>query len=263
MEGDRKGPLLTAFVLTALIAFPAASQNISYGGVSEVDESSPVVDDSSSLETDVSIDSDLSSEASIEEAGSLYTVEESHNTRVEKLSTPSADLLLEIDNSSRIYTLETAYGTLVRGIENGLRVSDFEGANRSRVVSTFQSMRSEMESYRMRVRDEMTPDLDLTVTQSKASDDDERVVIDNEDSKTVDLSGWTIENSDPDEYVFDDLSLDPGQQAFIYTAGESELNVSEDEDDKYIYGTGVDWDGTGDKAKLFNQEGSELATDSY
>ena len=263
MEGDRKGPLLTAFVLTALIAFPAASQNISYGELSEVDEASPVVDDSTNLETDVSIDSEMSSEASIEEAGLSYTVDESHVKRVERLSTPSADLVLEIDNSSRIYTLETAYGTLVRGIDEGLRISDFEGANRTRLVDTFESMRGKMEDYRSRVRSEMAPEIDVKITRSKASDDDERVVIDNEDSETVDLSGWTIENSDPDEYEFDELNLEPGQQAFVYTATEDELNVSENGDDRYVYGTEVDWDGTGDKAILSNEEGSKIAEDSY
>lgn len=263
MDGDRKGPLLTAFVLTALIAFPAASQNISYGELSEVDESSPVVDDASHLSTDVSIDSEMSSEASIEEAGLSYTVDESHVKRVERLSTPSADLVLEIDNKSRIYTLETAYGTLVRGIDEGLRVSDFEGANRTRLVDTFESMRSKMETYRSRVRDEMLPDIDVKITRSKASDDDERAVIDNEGSETVDLSGWRFENSDPDEYEFDDLSLESGQRALVYTEREDQLNVSENEDDKYVYGTGVDWDETEDKALLFDEEGTEMAEDSY
>jgi len=263
MEVDRKGPLLTAFVLTALIAFPAASQNISYGEVSEVDESSPVVDDASHLSTDVSIDSEMSSEASIQEAGISYTVDESHVKRVERLSTPSADLVLEIDNSSRIYTLETAYGTLVRGIDGGLRISDFEGANRTRLVDTFESMRGKMEDYRSRVRSEMEPDIGVKITRSKASDEDERVVIDNEDSEIVDVSGWTIENSDPDEYEFDELSLEPGQQAFVYTAVEDELNVSENGEDRYVYGTEVDWDGTGDKAILSNEEGSKIAEDSY
>lgn len=263
MEGDRKGPLLTAFVLTALIAFPAASQDISYEELSQVDESSPVVDDSTNLNTDVSIDSGMASEASIEEAGLYYEIQESHVKRVESLSTPSADLILEIDNESRIYTLETAYGTYKKGINEGLRISDFEGANKTHLKNEFESMRAKMETYRSRVRDEMAPEIDVSITRSKAADEDERVVLDNEDSKTINLVGWKIQNSDPDEYEFEDLSLDAGQQAFVYTATEDELNVSENENDEYIYGTEVDWDGTEDEAILFDQEGTEMAKDSY
>lgn len=250
--------VISAIVLTALIAFPAASQNIDYGG-----EASPIVEDESALNTDVSIDSVKVSEASIERADSLYTVEESHTHRIESLSTPEADLELVIDNSSRIYRLEMPEGTLVQGVDEGLEVSEFEGADRSTVFDKMQELKDRLEDERELVRDEHTPDVGVRVTQSKTADDDQRSVITNYDSETVDFDGWRLSNQNAENYTFDELSVDPGDQVFVYMASEQDLNVSENDEDHYVYDTGVSWNSFGDHAVLENSKGVLIDEDEY
>ena len=248
---------MTAFILTALLAFPTASQNVDFGS-----DSTPVISDASSLQTDVDIDPEDVTEASIEESDSLYTVKETPYWRVEKLSTPEATLTLTVNNSSRVYRLESASGTLVEGLEEGLKVSRFEGANRTRLEEKFSELKSDLDVFGDRVRDEMTPEVEVKITRSKAADEDERAVIDNDGSREVSLSSWSLKNSDVDAYDFDDVSLGPGETVFVYAAEEASLNVSEDDGDHYIYGTGVDWDETEDRAVLENSGGVVIDEDT-
>lgn len=257
MTGDRTEAILTAFILTALLAFPTASQNVGFGS-----DSTPVISDASSLQTDVDIDPEDVTEASIEESDSLYTVKETPYRRVEKLSTPEATLTLTVNNSSRVYRLESASGTLVEGLEKGLKVSRFEGANRTRVEEKFSELKSDLDVFGDRVHDEMTPEVEVRITRSKAADEDERAVIDNDESREVSLSDWTLKNSDVDSYNFDDVTLEPGETVFVYAAEEASLNVSEDDGDHYLYDTGVDWDETEDRAVLENSDGVVIDDDN-
>lgn len=258
MTGDRTEAILTAFILTALLAFPTASQNVDFGS-----DSTPIVSDASSLQTDVDIDPEDVTEASIKESDSLYTVKETPYQRVEKISTPEASLTLTVNNNSRLYRLESASGTLVEGLEEGLKVSRFEGANRTRLEKKFSELKSDMEAFSDRVQDEMTPDVEVRITRSKAADEDERAVVDNDEGREVSLTGWTLKNSDVDSYNFSDLALGPGDTVFVYAAEEASLNVSEDDADNYVYGTGVDWDETEDRAVLENSDGVVIDEDSH
>ncbi|WP_414837744.1 lamin tail domain-containing protein [Candidatus Nanosalina sp. VS9-1] len=258
MASDRTGAIISAFILTALLAFPTASQNVDFGS-----ESTPMVSDTSNLQTDVDIEAEDFSKASIEESDSLYTVKENPFQRIEKLSTPRGTLTLKVNNTSRIYTLEMAAGTLVEGLKDGLSVSRFKGANRTVLENRMQSMKESMDDYRARVRNEMTPEVDVRITRSKASDEDERAVIDNDENREIDLDGWTLTNSDPDSYTFENIVLEPGEQLFVYTAAEDALNVSEEEDSGYVYGTGVDWDETSDRAVLEDSDGVVIDRDSH
>ncbi len=255
---DRTGAVISAVILTALIAFPAASENIDYGG-----ESSPIVEESSALNTEINIDDAATSEASIERVDSRYVVEETHSFRVEELSTAEADLRLVVDNSSRLYTLEMPEGTLVQGVDEGREVSRFEGADRSTVSDKMSDLRSQLEEERDLVKDEMTPDLEVRVTQSKTADPDQRAVISNFDEEAVDIEGWTLYNENDESHEFDDLVLTPGQQAYVYKEDNETLNVSEASENHYVYDTGVSWNSFGDTARLENSDEVVIDIDSY
>ena len=258
MTGDRTEAILTAFILTALLAFPTASQNVDFGS-----DSTPVVSDASSLQTDVDIDPEDVTEASIRESDSMYTVKETPYQRVEEVSTPEASLTLTVNNSSKIYRLESPSGTLVQGLEEGLKVSRFEGADRTRLEEKFSELKSDMEAFGDRVQDEMTPEVEVRITRSKAADEDERAVIDSDEDQEISLRDWTLKNSDVDSYNFSDVTLGPGETVFVYAAEKASLNVSEDDADNYVYGTGVDWDETEDRAVLEDADGVVIDEDSH
>lgn len=255
---DRTSAIVSAVLLTALIAFPAASENIEYG-----DEESPIVEERSALNTEVSIDGAATSEASIERVDSRYFVEESHNFRIEELSTAEADLRLVVDNSSRLYTLEMPEGTLVEGVEDGREVSRFEGADRSTVSDKMDDLRGQMEDERELVKDEMTPDVEVRVTQSKTADPDQRAVLSNFDEEAVDIEGWTLYNENDESHEFDELVLTPGQQAYVYMEDNETLNVSGSSENYYIFDTGVSWNSFGDTARLENSNDVVIDIDSY
>jgi hypothetical protein len=260
MTGRRYEAVLTALILTAAISIPSASQNIDYGSDTS---SNPIIHSASTQNIDVRTSSEVPTTAEIEEQDALYRLSETPYRSFETVSTPAATLNVKVDNSSRIYELETANGELLIGMKNGREVYQFTGANRSIAEEKMSEMREDLRDYRQEIRDEMTPDLEVKVTKSKSDDPDERVVIENEETGAVELDGWTLMNSDSDTHEFDDLELDSGQRVYVYNSEESELNVSELSEPEYIYGTGLDWDYYSDEASLFNEDGVLIAEDNY
>ncbi len=258
---SNRDALLTAAVLTVLLIFPTASQDINYGDTT--DTSSPVISTETITDVEVDIDHEDPSTVTVERHDTLYSVEETPQRRLEKIETPEAELKIKRTNNTRISVIKSPYGTLKKGIRNGKTYSKFEGANRSKLLAIMNEMKSEASNYRQMARDKMLPDIEIRITKSKANDEDERLVIDNDDTRSVELSGWQILNSDGDTYTFEDIEIPARATMEVYTASEDELNVSESEENIYVYGTGTDWDYNSDTATLFNLQGEEVDQDSY
>lgn len=249
-----------AALLTVLVSFPTVSQQIDYSGPS--DSTSPIVSSETSFDRGIEIEHEEASTVNIEEHDMVYMVSETPAKRVEKLETPSATLETKLNNRTSIYVASSPYGTLRKGMINGRKISEFRGANKTKLKSTMQNMKNRITSYRSMARQRMLPDVEIRITRSKTSDPDERVQIDNDESRSLKLNGWTLKNSDGDTYEFTDLEVPASGTAMVYTEPELELNVTEEEDNVYLYGTGTDWDTYSENAVLFNVEGVKVAEDS-
>lgn len=251
----------TAFLLVALLAVPTASQNVEYPDdrISET----PVVSEETDTEIDVNIDPETATTARIERHNSVYRVVQTPSKRTETLETPQGVLKVVTTNSTKISKLETPYGTLKTGLRNGRRVSSFRGLNRTVTKNLMEELKQRIEIYGSRVKQDMLPDIDVRIHRNRADDPEESITIENDEDRSMDLSGWTLVNSDGDSYTFQDLEIPAYGSAKIFTASEDELNVSETNATEYVYGTGTDWDQNGDEASLFNLRGVEVAGDSY
>ena len=248
-----------AAILTVLVSFPTVSQQIDYSGPSS--SQSPVVSSEKDLDREISISDGEASKVTVERHDSIYTLREVPSKRIEVLETPSAEMRAELTENISMYTVDSPYGTLRKGMVNGRKVSKFKGANRSKVKSKLLSLKDEMERYRSMARQEMLPNIELRITESKTSDPDERVVIDNDETQSVNLNSWTLRNSDGDTYEFDSFEVPALGTVIVYTEPRSEINVTETGQNKYVYSTGTDWDSYSEEATLFNTRGVEVAED--
>ena len=244
-----------------MIFFPAASGDINYADSAETD--SPVISTETSTEVHVDIDNQDPSTVTVERHDTLYSVQETPTQRSEKLQTPDATLGIKNTNNTAVSVLTSPYGTLEEGLKNGKKHSSFSGANRTKVESLMGELSFEADEFRQMARQKMLPDVEVRVTRSKAPSDDERAVIDNDETQSTDLTGWTLQNSDGDTYSFEDIEIPARGTLMAYTAEEGELNVTESEENTYVYGTGTDWDYDSEEAVLFNVQGEKVDEDSY
>jgi len=251
----------TALLLVALVAVPTASQDVEYPDKRISD--TPVISEKTTTKTEININPSEASTAKGEKHDTIYKVQETPSKRIEVLETPQATLKVKRTNKTRIFKLTTPYGDITKGLKDGRRVESFEGLNRTRANNVLQNLKRRTEIYSEKVRDKILPDVTARITRDKADDPDERITIDNDEGKSVDLNGWTLINSEGDRYTFEDLEIPAYGNAYVYTAEESSLNVSESESQKYVYNTGVDWDQGKDEASVFNVNGVEVAEDSY
>jgi len=261
MASDRLETAATAAVLVTLLAVPTASQNIEFEEQRISD--TPVITTGTDTEIDTSIDSEEPSTVEIEKHNTLYTVKETPSERVEKVETPEGTLKQVRNNNSYISKLSTPYGELTEGMKNGRQIEEFTGANRSKTKEIMGSLTGKAENYRQKALQKMLPEIEIKVTKSKATDQDERARIENEETESADITGWTVVNSDGDTYTFEETEIPARGDLLIYTKEESELNVTEDNTTEYLYGTETDWDADSEKAAVFNTEGVKIDEDSY
>jgi len=260
--------VVTAALLTLLLVFPTASQDIQYGATGSSGETgqtdgSPIISTSSTPETEINLNSEDAPTVKIEKQDALYVMDETPHRSLEKLETPDAELKIKKTNDTEVTELSSPHGTFEKGLKNGKKFSDFEGLNKTYLISKMNEMEEKLEKYRTRARQKMLPDIKISISKEKASEPDERIVIDNEDTEPVELAGWTIENSDGDTYTFEELEMPARTTLEVYTKPEAELNVTESTERLYVYGTGADWDYYSEEAVLTNFEGQEVAEDSY
>lgn len=253
--------ILFAALVTVLISFPTVSQGIDYSSGSQT--KSPIVSTSTDIDTSIDVEQSDPSTVTVEKYNMIYTVSETPSRRIEQLKTPEATFEMKKSNRSYISVVSSPYGTYRKGIVNGRKVSRFKGVNRSKLREQMKDLREEISSYRSLARQKMLPDVEVRVIRSKASEDTEQVKIDNDGSQTINLAGWKLRNSDGDTYRFEELKIPAHGSAKIYTGEAAELNVTEDNQAVYLYGTGVDWDSDSEKALLFNVEGLKIDQDTY
>lgn len=257
---SRTETVLTAAFLTVLISFPTVSKGIDY---SPETGTSPVVSSSTHVDTSLDVNQENPSTVKVEKHDAVYKLSETPVKRVEKLETPEATLKIKTMNNSSITEVSSPYGTFRKGMIDGRKVSAFEGANRSKLRSQMKKLRGKVSTYRSIARKKMLPDIEIRITRSKASDTDERVRIENDETESINLAGWTLKNSDGDKYNFEEVEIPARGSAVVYTAEKGSLNLTESNNTVYVYGTGTDWDSDSESALLFNVDGTRVDRDSY
>lgn len=258
---SNRDALILASIFTVMMIIPTASQSIDYGDASET--SSPVISHETSTNVDVEIDPNQASTVSIERHDTAYKVQEIPEKRVEQLETPEAILELKKTNKTALKILKSPYGTLKKGIRDGRRYSSFEGANKSKLTESMKELTSKAENFRTIARKKMLPDVEIRITRSKAPDQDERVMIENDETSSIEITGWTLQNSDGDRYIFDEFEIPARGTLMAYTKSKESLDINETDDKVYIYNTDTDWDHGSEEALLFNAHGEKIDEDSY
>jgi hypothetical protein len=182
------------------------------------------------------------------------------------METPQGTLTVEQGSSRVTERTETPHGTLTKTREGGAVKTSFEGSDRDKVESVSEELRDLMKEKREKYRSET--DRMRTDQYSEGTDLDvapktpEKAIIENQMNQRLDLEGWKVANNNPDYFELNS-TLETGQKLHIYSADREEIEVEENDSDRYVYGSGLTWEDGGDTAKLFDSEGNEIESYSY
>nr|EGQ40217.1 MAG: intermediate filament tail domain protein [Candidatus Nanosalinarum sp. J07AB56] len=196
----------------------------------------------------------------IERPGERLRKEVSPGAKVWNLTTPSAELLVRREPSRVVETLDAASGSMRMVREDGTTSTTYKG-DRQSLESTHDEIRQRMSELQsdIEVRRARTRySFNLSVRENPVNGS-EHVVLENTGDQAADLSGWRIEDAAETSYTFEELSLDPGESARIYTEPEDEVDYS----DRAVFDTGIAWNDGGDTASLYTESGGELTSVSY
>ncbi|PSH00041.1 MAG: hypothetical protein BRC28_01380 [Nanohaloarchaea archaeon SW_4_43_9] len=183
-----------------------------------------------------------------------------------KIETPQGTLTATQKSDRVVKRTETPHGTLEKTRQNGAVKTSFRGSNREKVEKISKELRDLMEERKQKYRsktDEMRLDqyregLSLDV----APETPEKAIIENRMNQRLDLTGWEVANNNPDYFELNS-NLEEEQKLHVYTSDRSEINITENDSDKYVYGSGLTWEDGADTAKLFDSEGNEIELYSY
>ncbi len=196
----------------------------------------------------------------IERPGERLRREVSPGAKTWTLTTPSAELRIRREPSRVVETVDAASGSMRIVREDGTTSSTYEG-DRQSLETTHDELRTRMS--------ELQSDIDVRRTRAQYSfnlsvredpvNGSEHVVLENTGDQAVDLSGWRVEDAAETSHTFDDLSLEPGESARVYSEPEDEV----DYDDRAVFDTGIAWNDGEDTASLHTETGGELTSVSY
>lgn len=196
----------------------------------------------------------------IERPGERLRREVSPGAKTWTLTTPSAELRVRREPSRVVETVDAASGLMRIVREDGTTSSTYEG-DRQSLETTHDELRTRMS--------ELQSDIDLRRARARYSfnlsvredpvNGSEHVVLENTGDQAVDLSSWRIEDAAETSYKFEDLSLEPGESARVYSEPEDEVDYG----DRAVFDTGIAWNDDEDTASLYTETGGELTSVSY
>lgn len=204
----------------------------------------------------------------METPGAHLTVEKGSGTVRWVLETPQGRLEVEQSSSKVVHTTETPQGTLTETRENGNLKTEFEGSDREEVEETASELRELMEErkeqYLQKTSDMRTEQYSESLKLSVEPETPEKVKVTNTAGR-LKMQNWRVTNDNPDSFSFN-ATLEKGQTLHIYSEKKDseELDgVEENDEDVYIYDSGLTWADGGDAATLFDSEGNEVENFSY
>lgn len=183
-----------------------------------------------------------------------------------KIETPQGTLTVKQGSQKVVEKTETPQGTLKKTRVNGAVSTSFEGSNRAEVESVSGELRDLMqqkrEEYRSNTDKMRTEQYSDGIHLDVAPETPEKAVLENQVGQSIDLEGWQIANNNPDYYELNQ-TLGDGQKLHIYSSDRDDINVTENEEDIYVYGSGLTWEDGSDTAKLFDSGGEQIESYSY
>jgi hypothetical protein len=285
---DIANAAILASLVVGMVSIPAASGSIdSQNSIAEPVENissteSVPTEESTELDTDsftrtvsTAFSSFRTSIESGEVQGQLETTQS--DLRLEKdagsvtwtLETPQGRLEVEQTSTGVTEITETPQGTLTEETDNGAYSTRFEGSDREAVEETSEELRDMMEEKRqeyLQKSDRMrTEQYRQGINLDVAPETPEKAIIRNEMDQSLDLEGWEVANNNPDRDELN-VTLESGQELHLYSAEEDDEeleNVTENDEDIYVYGSGLTWEDGGDTATLFDSQGNEVERYSY
>lgn len=202
----------------------------------------------------------------LESPQSRLELEKTPEGVVWKMETPQGTLTVKQESQKVVERTETPQGTLEKTRVNGAISTSFEGSNREKVESVSKELRDLMEQKREEYRsntDKMrTEQYSDGIQLDVAPETPEKAIIENQVGQSIDLEGWRISNNNPDYFELNQ-TLGNGQKIHIYSSDSDDINVTENEGEIYVYGSGLTWEDGGDTAKLFDSEGEQIESYSY
>ncbi|MFT4892250.1 MAG: hypothetical protein ACI8Z7_000017 [Candidatus Nanohaloarchaea archaeon] len=282
---DIANAAILASIVVGMVSIPAAS-----GSISAQDTVPEPVDNISSTQDMPKEEStELTSDAftrAVETAFSEFRTKVSSGSVEGELETPQSSLKLDRSSGSVEWKMETPrgtltveqkpskvtektvtpHGTLEKTRQNGAVKTSFEGTDREKVEKTASELRDLMEKKKQKYQsksDKMrTRQYSQGVSLDVAPETPEKAVLENQMERSLDLEDWKISNNNPDYFELNQ-TLKQSQKLHVYSAERSEINVTENESDRYVYGSDLTWEDGSDTAKLFDSGGNEIESYSY
>lgn len=237
---DKREAVVTALVLTLILAIPTAAQSVN---ISEEENKFFESESQGRFGSTFNIEfSENSRSSNLEGPDYSVSATDTPNRSVEVYSTAEASLKISHINSTyRAEKITTPYGTLTTGVRNGRRFETFEGLNRTRVEKIKNEIESEMESEisdleareRSAIKSEL-PDLHVDVVSENGT---EYISVKNNDSGKIDLSSWSFTTRGcygVNTFTVESLTVSEGEIYRIYSGEGGEMSSNA------IYETGLE-----------------------
>lgn len=242
---DKREAVVTALVLTLILAIPTAAQSVS---ISQEENNFFKSESQGRFGSSFNIQfSENSRSSSLKGPDYAVFASDTPNSSVEVYRTADASLKISHVNSTyRAEKLTTPYGTLTTGVRDGRRFENFEGLNRTKVEQIKSDIEEKMEKElseledreRKAIRSEL-PDLQIEVINDNGT---EYISVKNSGSGNVDLSSWRFVTRDcygVNTFTAESLKLSEGETYRIYSGKGGEMGS------KAIYETGLEICNTG------------------
>lgn len=257
---DPKEAAVFAFLVTALLSIPAASQEVD---ITSEDPLAGEIQSKFSDHFEVEFDpgkvfmKEISSE-------SKFEMNKSYREKTTVFQTPRGYIEKTVSNDSIIKTVHTPFGTFKSGVEDGENISSFEGDKRNQAERIKEELEDEMSERAEKVEEKkrlvmgrMLPDIELEVEEEHEV---EHFNLTNKEDDEIDLSGWRVLSQGTNQ---DTLSLDrkisSGETLTFYSGDREEVKGIEDA----VYDTGLTIYSDSGELTLFNEHDKAVDTFEY
>jgi len=185
-----------------------------------------------------------------------------------KLSTSRGSLEIHSTHDKVIEKTETPQGTLKLIQHDGTTTRKFRGANRTAVERSRAKLKQMMEKKKEELdskRKTLKKDYRIIVkiNESLASgfvdETYQHAVLINQDTETVNLEGWTVEDADGNQETLPAVEVEPGESLKLYSNSEDDVG----EEENSVYGIFSAWTNSGDEIRLYNTRGDLVAESSF
>lgn len=255
---DHRESVVLAAVTVALIAIPAASQNIEIKGTAE---EIGLINSEFSDKFKVDFSTGKQVTTYLDKQSKLKT-NKTFDKNTKKLETAKGDI--KVIKTSQIInkTVKTPYGNFNFGVKNGENFSNYEGENKQKakeikkyLIKKLDEKSAQAKEKRELIVEKMLPSIKLSVEDKQSI---EHFNLTNKGNKKVDMSAWTAFTEGSDEDTLElEQEIKPGETITYYSGSNSNSNIGENivETDVTIY--------SGGKITIYNHVEKVVAKSDY